>query len=38
MKLTTSERIEKEEDRKFRDEYAEAHPSEDALSGPLSDE
>jgi hypothetical protein len=38
MKLTTSERIEKEEDRKFREEYAEAHPSEDALSGPLSDE
>ena len=38
MKLNTSERIEKEEDQKFRDEYAEAHPSEDALTGALSQE
>ena len=38
IKLEISERIEKEEDKKFRDEYAEANPSLDPLTGPLSDE
>ena len=38
VKLSISERIEKEEDTKFREEYAEAHPSEEPLTGPLSDE
>ena len=38
IKLEISERIEKDEDKKFRDEYAEANPSLDPLTGPLSDE
>ena len=38
VKLQISEKIEKEEDTKYRDEYAEAHPSEDRLTGTLSDE
>ena len=38
VKLQISEKIEKEEDEKYRKDYADANPSADALTGQLTDE
>jgi hypothetical protein len=38
VKLTTSERVQQETDKKFRETWEKAHPSEDPLSGQLSEE